>query len=418
MVKPVPVDPVGATSRPTERKLGVARAARQESLRFHNLGLVLREVLDSPVPLSRADVAASTGLTRATVSSLVEELLQARLLRELGPVSGQRVGRPAVPLVAARGTVAAVGAEINVDYLGVCALDLAGEVLVQHLVHDDFRHSDPGPVIDRLAEMAAGVLTTLSDRDVSVAGIALALPGLVDSVTGPLRLAPNLGWHDVDVLARLTEHPVLAAFAPRLGNEANLAANAEQHARRQRGPRSFVYVSGEVGIGGAIVLEGAIFGGMRGWSGEIGHVAVGTDGRFDAGDRLEAYAGQDALLAAAGLPRSAEVEELSRAGAAGQRAIGRAADAMGLVLSSVMNIVDVHHVVLGGIYAGLADGLRPGIEAQLRARVISAPWIEISVESAIAGQHPAMTGGALWALESVLADPAEWLGAEEQSLTP
>jgi predicted NBD/HSP70 family sugar kinase len=393
-----------------------ARAARQHSLRAHNLSLVLREVLNSSTPISRADVAALTGLTRATVSALVEHLLAARLLRELAPVAGQRAGRPAVPLAAARGTIAGVGMEVNADYLGVCAVDMAGETLVEHIVRDDFRLSRPGPVLDRLAGLAGGVVDELGRRGIDVVGTALAVPGLVDSVTGPLRLAPNLGWRDVDVLAALVAHPVLAAVPPRLGNDAKLAAIAESRARLRSGPRSFIFISGEVGIGGAIVLDGSIFRGAHGWSGEIGHVAVGTDGRFDQGGRLEEYAGQDALLDAAGLPRTAPVGDLLRGGAAATASLDRAAAAIGLVLSGVMNIVDIDHVVLGGIYAELADRLGPGIEAQLRARVLAAPWSNVTVEPAVAGRYPALTGGALSVLDAIVADPASWLGADEDGV--
>src|SRR5665647_3134903 len=87
------------------------RGAGQGSLRYNNLALTLRQVLDAPSPVSRADIAAATGLTRATVSALVDRLLEARLVAELEPVASQRAGRPAVPLAAARGTVAAVGME-------------------------------------------------------------------------------------------------------------------------------------------------------------------------------------------------------------------------------------------------------------------------------------------------------------------
>ncbi|HWS57669.1 MAG TPA: ROK family transcriptional regulator, partial [Actinotalea sp.] len=375
------------------------RAARQHSLRDHNLGLALRHVLDAPTPLSRADIAAATGLTRATVSALVDRLLAAGLVAELEPVAAQRAGRPAVPLVPATGTVAGVGLEVNVDYLGVRALDLAGRVLSEHIEPGDFRGSDPAPVLDRLAALAGPVVAVLSADGVAVAGTALALPGLVDSVTGPLRVAPNLGWRDVDVVGLLTGHPVLAGVPPRLANEANLAARAEAHARRRTGPSSFVYVSGEVGVGGAIVLDGRIFAGRHGWSGEIGHIALGTAGAFDVGGTLEAYAGQDAILTRAGLPLSTTVAELVERADAGEpasvEALARAGDALGVVLAGVVNVVDVEHVVLGGIYADLAGHLRPHVADQLRRRVIAAPWSSVEVGVARAGSFPALTGGAL-----------------------
>ena len=390
------------------------RAARQETLRHHNLALTLRHVLDAPSPVSRADIAAATGLTRATVSALVDRLLAANLVAELEPVAAQRAGRPAVPLAPAKGTVAAVGMEVNVDYLGVRAVDLGGRVLQQRVEVGDFRGSPPEEVLTRLATLAGTVLAGLSADGVVIVGTALALPGLVDSVTGPLRVAPNLGWRDVDVVAILAAHPVLEGMPPRLANEANLAARAEARARRGS-PGSFVYVSGEVGVGGAIVLEGRIFGGRHGWSGEIGHMALGTAGAPGEGGTLESYAGQDAIYERAGLPRTGSVADLVAAAARGERrvleALAVAGDALGVALSNVVHVVDVDHVVLGGIYADLAPYLRERVLAQLGRRVITASWAAVDVDVARAGHYPAMTGAALEVLQTLVEEPAAWVPA-------
>ncbi|HEY3437839.1 MAG TPA: ROK family transcriptional regulator [Actinotalea sp.] len=395
---------------------GADRAARQQSLREHNLSLALRQIIEAPTPVSRADIAVATGLTRATVSALVDRLLAAGMVAELEPVASQRAGRPAVPLVPARGTIAAVGMEVNVDYLGVRAVDLAGRVVSERVELDDFRGSDPTAVLDRLAVIAGGVLALLSADGVTIVGTSLALPGLVDRVTGPLRLAPNLGWRDVDVVGILSAHPVLAALPPQLSNEANLAARAEAHARRGSRRSSFVYVSGEVGIGGAIVLDGDIYLGRHGWSGEIGHMALGTSGSFDEGGELEHFAGQDALMDAAGLDRSLPLSRLVAAAEAGDPAarasLERGGSALGVALANVVNIVDVSEVVLGGNYAGLVEHMREPILAQLRRRVLAAPWSEVALSAARAGQYPAMTGGALSVLGALVADPAAW-GADE-----
>jgi len=388
------------------------RAARQESLRHHNLALTLRHVLDAPVPVSRADIAGATGLTRATVSALVDFLLEAGFVAELEPVAAQRAGRPAVPLVAARGTVAAVGMEINVDYLGVRAVDLGGRVLTERIEMGDFRGSRPESVLDRLASLADPVLALLSADGVRIAGTALALPGVVDDVTGPLRLAPNLGWRDVDVIGLLAADPVLGGMPPRLGNEANLAARAEARARRGS-PASFVYVSGEVGIGGAIVLDGTIWGGPRGWSGEIGHTALDTAGSFDEGGTLESYAGQDAIAQRAGLPAGATAGDIVAAARRGDAptlaALDVAGSALGVTLANVINIVEVQHVILGGIYADLTEYLRPTIMVQIERRAIAAPWAAIELSAARARQYPAMTGAAIDALQLLVEEPAAWL---------
>ena len=397
---------------PTPEPRDPSRVARQAQMRDQNLGVALRGIVDAPEPLSRAQLAASEGLARATVSGLVDHLIEARLVRELDPTQTQRAGRPAVPLAPAHGTVAGVGMEVNVDYLGVRAIDLAGDVLAEHVELDDLRGADAGDVLDRLAALVAPVVEQLRAGGVRVAGTALALPGLVDRITGPLRVAPNLGWRDVDVVARVSAHPVLADLPPRVGNEANLAARAE--ARARGGSPSFAYVSGEVGIGGALVLDGDLFPGRHGWSGEIGHVVVDASRGPRASDgSLEALAGQDAMLRAAGLSPTARLDALLEALVDGEpratAAVAQAARALGIALASVANVVDVGEVVLGGSFALLFDHVHDEVSARLDELVIFAPWSPLRVSSARAGRYPAMTGGALAVLARVLADPAEWI---------
>lgn len=397
-------------------------AARQRTLREHNLSLALRHVIDAPEPVSRSAIAGATGLTRATVSALVDRLVAAGMLTELEPVAAPRVGRPAVPLVPARGTIAAVGLEVNVDYLGVRAVDLAGRVISERVELGDHRGSDPAVVLERLAQLAGGVVATLSADGVMLAGTSLALPGLVDSVTGPLRLAPKLGWRDVDVVALLTSHPVLAGVPPRLANEAKLAARAEAYARRHDGPSSFVYVSGEIGIGGAIVLDGETFLGQHGWSGEIGHTVVELPGSGGSVGTLETFAGQDALMTAAGFDRAQPISVLVQAADAGEpRAVGAleaGGAALGIALANVVNIVDVGQIVLGGTYAELAQHLTAPVRRELSRRVLSSPWNEVRVGVACAGQYPAMTGGALAVLRALVDDPAAWGAGDGVAAAP
>ena len=396
------------------------RAARQGGLREHNLSLTLQHVLNARGPVSRANISAATGLARATVSGLVDLLIEAQLVRELDlpPAAARRAGRPGVPLAPARGTVAGIGMEVNVDYIGVRAMDIAGRVLFERVEINDFRHSDPDAVLDMLARIAGRAIAILSADGVRVAGTALALPGLVDRVTGPLRVAPMLGWRDVDVVGLITRHPVLDGFPPYLANEANLAARAEAHARRSRDRTNFVYVSGEVGIGGAIVLDGDIFPGRHGWSGEIGHMVVDPFGARGAGrGTLEEFAGQDALMAGAGLDPSMPLAHLVQAAQAGDCAalssLRQGAQALGIALANVVNIVDVSEIVLGGTFAPLFAFLHDAVSEQLERAVIFAPWSPILVSEARGGEYPAMTGAGLAVLSAVVADPGGWLPVED-----
>jgi predicted NBD/HSP70 family sugar kinase len=395
-----------------------ASAIRQANLREHNLGLVLRIIVDATSPHSRADIAATTGLTRATVSSLVDALIEARLVTELPPVMSQRAGRPAVPLIPAAGTIAAVGMEVNVDYLGVRMVDLSGAVLGQETRDGDFRGSDPARVIPELVGLYLKVTGSV-EAAVRIAGAGLALPGLVDRTAGPVRLAPNLGWRDVDVASLFRAEldgtagdslPIL------LDNEATLAARAECDALRTLGLHTFLYLSGEVGVGGALVLDGSIFGGRHGWSGEIGHTVIDPDGprcRCGATGCLEQYAGKDALMAAAGLDLGLPIDDLQRAAAAGDPAavasFDTAAHALGTAIANAVNLIDVETVVLGGLYARLAGDLVPGIERVLAQRVLAAPWSAMRVRSAVVREAAAMTGAASAVLSQVIDHPSEWM---------
>ncbi|MFD7310620.1 ROK family protein [Promicromonospora sp. NPDC059942] len=404
------------TAHETTTRTGSA-AARQHSLREHNLELVARAVFEVPEPLSRAGVAAATGLARATVSTLVDQLVAARLVRELPAVTGGRAGRPAVPLVPAPRSVVGLGLEVNVDYLGVRVLDLTGDVVVDRVVPGALHDSDPAVVLRQLGELAREVSDGVTAAGMTVAGARLALPGLVDPRTGLLEVAPNLGWSSLDPvpLLGLGELPV------RIANEAKLAALAELAGGSDvAAPDSFIFVSGDVGIGAAIVVDRALFLGERGWNGEIGHVVVDPAGpRCSCGafGCLEQYAGKEAMMRAAGLPPDAPLAALVALLTGQDAAVGAgtggaalpAGRALGSALADFVNLLDVSTIVLGGAYTELLPWLRADVEAVLADRVLAAPFVDLEVRAAQAGPQAALTGGAREVLRAVLADPAAWV---------
>ncbi len=385
--------------------------ARQATLRRHNLALVLDQVLHGREP-SRADIAQRTGLTRATVSSLVDALVGGGLVMELPLLRNRRAGRPAAPLVPARASIAGLGLEINVDYVAARALDLTGRVLAEQVEDIDLRGAPPAGALARLAAVSADVLGRLAARRIPVIGACLALPGLVDTGVGPLRVAPRLHWRDLDLRTLHAGLPGLAEVSLTVGNEAMLAAQAELGDAAE----SFLYVSGEIGIGGAIIVDGRVVTGRHGWSGEIGHVTVDPDGpSCDCGSTgcLETYAGADAIRVAAGLGLGTSVADIGRAARAGQPAalvaVERAAWALGIAVGTAVNLLDLDVVVLGGYCAELIDLLGPRVADQLRSRVLGQPWAPVQVRSALVVDRAGLTGAARSALTPVLEDPAQWL---------
>ena len=404
--------------RPSE--LGAdGRPVRQRALRAHNLALALGLVADAATPLSRADIAASTGFTRATASTLVDTLLAGGLLCEVAPARPPRSGRPATGLVLAPDGPGGLGLEVGVDYVATTVVDLAGCVRHADVVMADQRLLRPEQALSRAAAQAVAALDATNVR---VCGLAVALPGLADAGHGRVRLAPNLGWREVDALAVLRREPRLAALSMSLDNEANYAALCERYGAA--GAHSFVYVSGEVGIGAGLVLEGQLYRGRRGWSGEIGHVTVDPAGPMcTCGARgcLEQYAGQEAILRRAGLDGGAATSLggeptvrriVERAGVGDPAmlvALAEAGHALGVVLAGVVNVLDLDTVVLGGVYAPLAQWVQPVVEQELQARVLWSTWAPLAVRTASVGAEAAVLGAARSVVRGVLADPSRWL---------
>lgn len=396
-------------------------AARQSFLREYNLSLVLRRIVDSPRPLSRAQLAKETGLTRATVSALVDRLVAARLVQERIPKSAKHAGRPAVPLVPASKGIVGMGLSVQVDHIGVLGLDLAGGTVAERVITGNFRASDPHAVIERLSELADQVSRDLVKQGAVPAGIAVSVPGLVQD--GRLvRYAPNLDWHDIDVAALLGAS--LGGDLPiTVGNDADLGARAESRARARRlgiarAEQSFLYIECEVGIGGAVVVRGELAEGRHGWGGEVGHMAVDRSGPpCGCGARgcLEQYAGKDTMLTRAGLGLGASMGDLRRLVDAGdrsaQRAVSQAAEGLGTVISSTLNLVDLDTVVLGGTFASIADLLVPTIERHIRRRTLASRWAPIVVQVALEGEHADLIGAAVLVLDEVVGNPSAWVAA-------
>ncbi|MEV0779314.1 ROK family protein [Streptomyces sp. NPDC050433] len=395
--------------------------ADKETVRRHNLSLVLRAVRDEG-EATRAGVAARVGLTRAAVSSLVEQLLDSGFLSESGKTFSGQAGRPGTVLKVTRSGPAGIGVEINIDYVSVCVVDLSGTDRVRLTEHLDNRGAAPAEVLARAARIAARTLDSAAEQDLSPVGVQLALPGLVSG--GTVRQAPNLGWNQVPAeelfAGALAEaQPAVPPLPVRSENEANLAALAELWFGGLGGIRSFLYLSGEIGVGGALVLEGELLRGANGFAGEIGHVVVDAEGplcRCGSRGCLEQYAGQSALLRGAGLdenagvPGVAELEALARSGdKRAITAIGEAGRMLGRVLSGAVNLFDPDAVVLGGIYRSLMPWLSPPADGELTDRVVSGLWPRDSGRlRASSSAGDAARGAAALVVRAVLADPVAY----------
>ncbi|MFC3897963.1 ROK family protein [Lentzea rhizosphaerae] len=331
-------------------------------VRLGNLRTVLLALVDRPG--SRADLAARTGLTKATLSNLTEPLLANGILLE-EPAALTGMGRPSKPLRFHPDGPVAIGAEINVSHLAVETLGLDGETLQRHLVPTDIRKATPDEVLDRVAEL----INQISGPRKHL-GVGLAIPGVVHD--GVVVRAPNL--------PKLVGVPLAEGLGRRLGldveldNEANVAALAHLWPHHLAG-EDFVHVSADVGIGAGVVLNGEVYRGVSGFAGELGHVVIERDGvRCTCGSRgcVERYAGLDVILREAGRRR---LDSLQKALDAGDpkalKAVRDAGEALGVGLATLMNLFDVPTVVLGGSYAVLHEHLSAAVQSEMDGRVLA-----------------------------------------------
>ncbi|MFG3255929.1 ROK family protein [Streptomyces sp. NPDC048172] len=391
----------------------------QIDIRRHNSALVLATVAASP-GVSRAGIAERTGLTKTTVSMLVERLLSADVLTETGrqhPAPAR--GRPATALDLSPTGPHGLGVEIGVDRLALCLTDLAGRVRTYRTLPGDHRGgrgADPARVLERVRGAVRRELGRAAAAGVPVSGVVLAVPGLVEAATGTVRAAPNLGWRDVRLPAVLGGLPVSAA------NEADLAACAELWTGGHPGLRDFLYVSGEIGVGAGLVVDGALFPGSHGFAGEIGHVCVdptdaGARCRCGARGCLETVAGREALQRAAGVATGELGPRLAAGDARAVGAVRAAGRLLGTALASVVNAVGVPAVVLGGDYARLEPWLRPPLEGELAARVLTARWSPVPVLPGTLGREAPARGAAQSATRATLADPEAYVAARRDQPT-
>lgn len=405
--------------------MAALRRINQDDLRNHNLSVVIDTMLRATEPMSRAELAKTTGLTKATMSLLVPMLVDAGVIREGAPSAMSNFGRPSTPLAIAGGRFCGIGMQINTDGYGYVMSDLDGTVVDGQWVGQPMEGADPGHVFAALDEIVAHGEAEAERREYHVVGAGLALPGLV---TDDMRLlvARNLGWERLD----LGSFEVVRRLGAAAGNEANMAALAQipGYATRRRagdglGPSdSFLYISTDIGIGGAFVRDGRVVSGDHGFAGELGHVSVAIDGPLcHCGRRgcLEMYAGRRALVESAGIAVGADaarieaVDELLERWRSGERraveVIERAVGAIASAVASAINILDVDTVVLGGIWQRFGDGLAERLESAIRPQVLGYPELKPIVRMPAVNERPALHGAACVGLRRFIDDPLEYV---------
>jgi predicted NBD/HSP70 family sugar kinase len=352
---------------------------------------------------SRTDVAGRTGLSRATVSTLVEELGNAGLVEEHdepddAPPRGS--GRPPVLVSLVPGAAFAVGLDFGHQHIRVAVCDLSGEPVVDDWSPAEVDHA-PVESLDLAQELVRDALRTANVAPDRLLGVGMGLAAPIHKGTGELEADGILpGWHGIRPAAEMESR---LGVPVALQNDANVGALGEKVFGVARGVDDFVYVRLSAGIGAGLILDGRPYQGFHGFAGEIGHALVDVDGLIcRCGNRgcLETVASPVALAAL--LERSTGVDvsverllELIAAGDRGaHRAVADAGEAVGRALSVLVNVVDPELVVVGGDLAAAGSVLLDPIEASIARHGVAPAASSVRVTAGTLGNRAEVLGAA------------------------
>ena len=388
------------------------------------LSRVLR-ALHAAGSLTRSDLGTATGLNRSTVASIVNELVKVGLVEEGAGASGG-VGRPSLMVRAVPDSVAVIGWDIRADSSTAIVEGLGGQILHRWSKNHRRGSTDPYEIAARVVAGSSEIAEELPDHVMWV-GIGCAMPGIIDPGGEPPRStvhrAPTLGWVDTPfgVIVSEAMHERFGADVPVvLGNDANLGAMAEWTRGAGRRSRVMVFVSGDVGIGGGVIVNGETLTGASGFAGEIGHIRFDPQGaacRCGARGCWETVIGLTSIVSSAGLdPLTAGIDDVLAAAQSGddacQSALTNAARAVGQGLAPVVNMVNPDTIVLAGHLEVLLAHYRHTITEELRF-TLSRESTDIRLVGPSLGTDSIVVGAAELVFDRALERPQRWLASTE-----
>ncbi len=353
--------------------LAYVELASSESARDINRDIIL-EIIRSRQPVSRADLARSSGLQPSTVSAIVEQLIEEKWIAEGAVARRPRGRRPT--LLSLNDNLAILVADIHPDQAIVALVDLNERFLAREVVP---LSSKPAQAMDQIVQCMQRMREKNQDR--SFEGIGLSVPGRLDPATQRLILAPNLKWGDYDIKKAVEQKMKLQV---ELANEANASLHSELWSGRLDGVRNAVLITLSEGLGGAVLANGHIVTGLSGLAGEFGHAPVDPNGPIcGCGQRgcWEMLASSNAALRyyreLAPKSRPLNIRELLHMTEEGDKtaieAVSRQCVALGRGLRLVTAVLSPEVILITGDIAACWTRFGPLVQAELKSTMLAGP---------------------------------------------
>ncbi|GAB3581119.1 ROK family transcriptional regulator [Leifsonia lichenia] len=382
-------------------------------VRIHNLALLMRRLVDGPS--ARSELAAAVGLSRGSVTALIDVLSTAGLVRESAVVASG-TGRPKTLLTLAADGIAFAALQLDADQAIFLAHDLAGAELVRVAEHHGRPMGDPEAVIDVAAHTLGAGLDAVERLGRAPVGLTVVVLAPVGGDPRIVLADTDLDWGPVDVLG------MLRAREPRLPDDAVLTSDepaALAEAQLLPDERFVLYLKSNSGIGGAYLADGSFILGAHSLAGAIGHLPVDHDGPPCACGQRGCFvnvAGPDVVLSAAGMAdvrdrdgltaALAQLVERVRAGEpAATAAFASAAVWIARTIAILRMALDPSVIVLGGYWADLAPQIAEATTPRLRLDVEGGLAPTPPIVAGRLGADAALLGALHQARDAALADP-------------
>jgi predicted NBD/HSP70 family sugar kinase len=346
---------------------------------------IVLDLIRGSGPISRAELARRSRLSRSTISSIIVDLLAADLVHEVG-VGNSLGGRRPIMIEFNYRSSYVIGVEVATTALNALLTDLQANIVQRARGVIDLA-AGPLVCIPQIVDLIRDILVISSLPANRVIGVGIGVPGPLASATGRLIAPPVMpGWDGVAIKDLLERALGMRVW---LENDANLGALAEQHWGIARDWRNVAYIYlGSTGIGSGLILDGRLYHGDVGSAGEIGHLTIDEDGplcRCGSYGCLEAYVGSPALLdeaRRAGLACRGmhDLIELAQQGeACAGDILARAGERLGVAIASLLNLLNPGFVVLGGDLATAGKLLLAPLRATLRRRGLAAALEHVEI---------------------------------------
>jgi|YNPNPStandDraft_1061719.scaffolds.fasta_scaffold02675_3 glucokinase-like ROK family protein len=374
------------------------------------------EILKSARIISRPELAQQTGLSRATIAILADELLQMGLAQEVG-LGDSTGGRPPVLLQFNPNAAYALGARMYDHNWGIVITNLDAQIMhrLDVLIPDDA----PDTAIATLTEGVA-TITAQIDRERLLPAIGLGTPGLVDVRSGVIKTAVDVGWFEVPIKEMAEKALGLQTF---VANRSKVGALAELWYGAGRGLQELIYISIGTGIAAGIVHRGELYVGANSSAGELGHVTVLPDGplcpcgnrgclqQLAAGPaianraRERLRAGGASLLQAlsAHYPELITAQMVFQAAEQGdtlaQEIIEETATYLGIAIANLINLFNPELIILGGPVGRAGHVLIEPLQAEVRRRAMTHPLSAVRIVTSALKADAGAIGAAVLVLQ-------------------